>query len=248
MEKENSFKAVVGQVKPDVKQSMSSPSVAVGDLPIFVSVGTVSEREEIRRSRTEAFRDDRPLFDNGNKAFTLIELLVVVLIIGILAAVALPQYQKAVEKSRAAQAFAMLKTVYNAAEAYHLANGTYATSFDELSVDIPWTGTQGWTNGNPTRSGSDWAVQLYNNSLGTEPAVTVGRLRGKYRGAGFFVYLKDISLGDKTLQGGVTYCAERVMNGDINFSAEDNSYCGQIFKGVLLNSNTSGPLRYYSLP
>ena len=180
--------------------------------------------------------------------FTLIELLVVVLIIGILAAVALPQYQKAVEKSRAAQAFAMLKTVYNAAEAYHLANGTYATSFDELSVDIPWTGTQGWTNGNPTRSGSDWAVQLYNNSLGTEPAVTVGRLRGKYRGAGFFVYLKDISLGDKTLQGGVTYCAERVMNGDINFSAEDNSYCGQIFKGVLLNSNTSGPLRYYSLP
>lgn len=57
------------------------------------------------------------------KAFTLIELLVVVLIIGILSAIALPQYQKAVEKSRMAEALASLKTWQQALDVYVLANG-----------------------------------------------------------------------------------------------------------------------------
>ncbi|MGN0024658.1 MAG: type IV pilin protein [Candidatus Avelusimicrobium sp.] len=65
-----------------------------------------------------------PEFISGSnkQGFTLIELLVVVLIIGILASVALPQYQKAVLKSRTAEVWANLKTLNMAANAYCLEN------------------------------------------------------------------------------------------------------------------------------
>ena len=58
-----------------------------------------------------------------NRAFTLIELLVVVLIIDILAAIALPQYNKAVEKARTAEAITVLNTLQKAIDVYVLENG-----------------------------------------------------------------------------------------------------------------------------
>ncbi len=69
--------------------------------------------------------------------FTLIELLVVVLIIGILAAVAVPQYQFAVLKSRFVQAKIMVSTLARAQEVYYLANGEYAPHISQLDIDIP---------------------------------------------------------------------------------------------------------------
>ncbi|MBO7190605.1 MAG: prepilin-type N-terminal cleavage/methylation domain-containing protein [Elusimicrobiaceae bacterium] len=71
------------------------------------------------------------------QGFTLIELLVVVLIIGILAAIALPQYTKAVEKSRAAEAIQLLGDLATAEQIYFMQAGSYTDQLDQLDIELP---------------------------------------------------------------------------------------------------------------
>ena len=69
-----------------------------------------------------------------HQGFTLLEVLVVVLIIGILAAVAVPQYQKAVLKSRFASLLPLGKSLHASNEAYYMEHGNYSDSLGNLDV------------------------------------------------------------------------------------------------------------------
>ena len=82
--------------------------------------------------------------------FTLIELLVVVLIIGILAAMALPQYFKAVERSRMTDAITIMDSVAKAQRRKWMQTNRYADDFRGLDVSPKGaTGRIYYTKGDP---------------------------------------------------------------------------------------------------
>ncbi|WP_428064780.1 prepilin-type N-terminal cleavage/methylation domain-containing protein [Candidatus Avelusimicrobium facis] len=75
------------------------------------------------------------------RGFTLIELLVVVLVIGILSAIALPQYQKAVARARFATVKATARTLADVENLYYLDNGEFTFDVQNLAVQLPSGGT-----------------------------------------------------------------------------------------------------------
>jgi len=74
----------------------------------------------------------------NNKGFTLLELLMVVIIIAILAAIALPQYIRATERARAAEAFSALGALRSAQMRFAGLSdaNNYAATFDELDIEM----------------------------------------------------------------------------------------------------------------
>ena len=111
------------------------------------------------------------------KGFTLIELLVVVLIIGILVAVAVPQYQKVVDKSRMVELISMTKAIKDAQELYYLSNTEYASRFDQLDIALPPGGTL-QSNTDSASSGNQRLTYPNGNTFEVNSRLTAG-VRGE---------------------------------------------------------------------
>ena len=180
------------------------------------------------------------LFNHG--AFTLIELLVVVLIIGILAAVAVPQYQKAVEKTKGTHALALLRQITLAQNQYYLANGKFAEKFADLDIDIPFTGNVksiqtyviDWI------SDEDWSLHLYKDPNSFN--IHIVRLTGPYKGVEF-----EWDTSQKPT-GALFHCRERVnYNNTIKYTNTKGAYCEKIFHGTYVGGRENQSYSY-SLP
>ena len=140
-----------------------------------------------------------------NAGFTLVELLVVVLIIGVLTAIAVPQYEKTVEKARTAEALTAIRTIIQAEKSYYLANGSYAKKFDDLDIDIPWEKVD-----ERTRTNGTWKLVLSQTAAGTAGVgqhIGITRTDGKYQSNGFYYFMTSMS-NNQLLKTDQLYCVE----------------------------------------
>ena len=169
------------------------------------------------------------------KGFTLIELLVVALVLIVLVSVASMEYRKAVERSRAAEAIILLRSLYEAEIHFFMSHGRFAGSLESLSLAFKGKKiTCSQNNKSPCwgyyntegLQGKDWSVEL---EKGKNPSISVGRISGPYAGAGFFIQLQR--------QDGVQYPLEEVAcvenkNGKYKYKKKEGTYCIDIMDGT----------------
>ncbi len=139
----------------------------------------------------------------SKKGFTLVELLVVVLIIGILAAIAVPQYQVAVMKSRVAQIISAISSIAQAQEVYYLANGHYTDTLNDLDIDV--------------KIPADWELKFYNT-------VSLRKVEARYKKMNNDIQIIHYynNYGKSYYYPGKSYC----------FARAGNNFADQVCKSI----------------
>ncbi len=168
----------------------------------------------------------------NKKGFTLIELLVVVLIIGILAAMAMPQYFKAVERSRMTEADQLLSSIAQAQQRKYLQINKYTA--DYRSMDVAPKGAQGstfYTKGDPvTGGGNGFKVTLsadtgdYDGGIATAERVPAGTSTLQYNYTLSRYYASDKTTCQGNDANGASLCAD-FCGVDITGSATTFTCC-----------------------
>ncbi len=172
---------------------------------------------------------------NKNAGFTLIELLVVVLIIGILAAIALPKYEKAVKKARVVKLLPIIENLQNAQKMYYLSNGKYASCLNDLDFDL---------SSFSIRSESDGCITSASKGTGTD-AIMVQRSGSGALVAyvGNYMVSGNGGYGFNPLTNTPLSCAEYACH-----AVEEGSFCHDVMGTSQTPILSSWCVRLFALP